>query len=125
MPPKRKSTAPEPAGPASETKKSKSGLNVGDQFPDLGPLQNDEEKLTDLTVCKLIIHTGIQMVACITYSGSSSLLLWRMRALISKIALLLISPYLGTGGSQDQGHHLVLLPPGQHTGLHYSGLRVK
>ena len=45
MAPKRKSDAPE-----SSAKKSKS-LHVGDQFPDLGPIHNDEDKPMDLKVC--------------------------------------------------------------------------
>jgi hypothetical protein len=45
MAPKRKSDAPE-----SSAKKFKS-LHVGDQFPDLGPIHNDEDKPMDLKVC--------------------------------------------------------------------------
>ncbi len=47
MAPKRKAAAP---AKEKEDKKPKSGLAVGDDFPELGPLENEETNTVDLKV---------------------------------------------------------------------------
>ena len=52
MPPKRKVTAKSTAEPSADAKKAKpaKGLTVGEQFPDIGPLETDDGKMVNLKV---------------------------------------------------------------------------
>jgi peroxiredoxin len=50
MPPKRKVAAKAEATDAPKKAKAAKGLAVGEQFPDIGPLETDEGKMVDLKV---------------------------------------------------------------------------